>query len=200
MHNNWIACIVVLLSILPTFTCFCHKDGENNCLCIKDQNLVIQRVMSVADSASIPCPGLELSKENVSIILHKETELHSTHFQATQVTNTSRKKQRFSVHVENDTAKYVIDRPQVNDTGLYKCTVSYRHAHKTTWIFLLVKEPCITDESLSWVLPAAGCGLLALYNLIVTIISCFFAWKLGHQDTYENDYINTRPGELSRNK
>ncbi|KAB5577221.1 hypothetical protein PHYPO_G00207420 [Pangasianodon hypophthalmus] len=205
MHSDWIACIIVLLSFSPIFSCFHTKDGEKYSLRIKDRYLVIQTVMSDADNASINCPGLEVNKESVHITLYKDTELHFTVFQKTQVTNTSKEKQRFSAHVKNDTVDYVIDMPQVSDTGLYNCTVAHGDAAKTTHTYLLVTDPRLPSsihegQTVSWLLLAAGCGLLALYNIISTIVSCFFAWKLKHQDTYQNDYFNTRPGEFSKAK
>lgn len=80
--------------------------------------------MSDAANASIHCPNLEANQESAQITLYMETELHFTDFQKTHVENTSMAKQRFSVHVKNDTVEYVIDVPHVNDTGLYTCTVA----------------------------------------------------------------------------
>lgn len=104
-----------------------------------DRNLVIQTVMSDAANASINCPNLDANQESAQITLYMERELQSTDFQKTQVKNTS--KQKFSVHVMNYTVAYVIDMPQVNDTGLYTCTVAqneHRVAAKTSLTFLLV--------------------------------------------------------------
>lgn len=100
---------------------------------------MIQTVMSDAYNASINCPSLEVNQESSHITLHMQKELHFTDLQKTQVTNTSMEK-RFRIHIENDTVKYVIDMPQVNDTGLYNCTVTqHRVAVKTILTFLLVK-------------------------------------------------------------
>ncbi|KAF4087100.1 hypothetical protein AMELA_G00091810 [Ameiurus melas] len=206
MHEDWIAFIVVLLSFFPTISCVHSTDEEKCSLRIKDRNLVIQTVMSDAPNASINCPGLDVNKENVRITLYKETKLHFADFQKTQITNNSKEKQRFSVYVENDTTvDYVIDKPQVNDTGLYSCTFVHGDDTKTTQTFLLVTDPglqgCLHEgQSVSWLLLSAGCGLLALYNFITTVVICSFAWKLKHQDTPQNDYFNTRPGEFSRVK
>ncbi|XP_058249126.1 uncharacterized protein LOC131354992 [Hemibagrus wyckioides] len=204
MHVDRFACIIVFLSFSPTFSCFHTKDGGKSNFCIKDRILVIQTVMSDAVNASISCPDLKL-KENARIVLYKDTELHFTDFQKTQVTNTTNEKQRFHVHVTNETVDYIIDMPQVSDTGLYNCTVAHGDISKTTYAYLLVKDSSLqscTDagHSVSWILLAVGCGLMTLYNIITTIVSCSFAWKLQHQDTYYNDYFNTRPGEFSRVK
>lgn len=104
-----------------------------------DKILIIQTVLSNVDNVSINCPGMEVNKENVHIMLHKETELHFTDFQNNQVTNTSQETQRYRVDVENDTVDYVIDMPQVSDTGLYNCTIAHGHVTRTTQTFLLVK-------------------------------------------------------------
>ncbi|XP_027020511.1 uncharacterized protein LOC113654513 [Tachysurus fulvidraco] len=205
MYVDGFACIIVLLYISPTFFCFHTKDGEKRNLCIKDRTLVIQTVMSNVDNASINCPDLKVNKENVNITLYKETKLHFTDFKKTVVAKTTKEKQRFSVHIMNNTIYYVIDMPQVNDTGLYNCTVAHGVTSKTTYAYLLVKDPslqpCLEEgHSVFWIILAVGCGLLALYNIIPTIACCSFAWKLRHQDTYQNDYFNTRPGEFSRVK
>lgn len=180
-----------------------------------DMNLVIQTVMSDADNATINCPSLEANQERAQITLHKETELHVTDFQKTQVTNTSMEKLRFSVHVNNDTIDYVIGMPQVNDTGLYNCTVSQHGvAVKTSLTFLFVSGTLLSRpirsqltaysiclnaisllvkllstycslgpefqlcpherQSAFWLLLAAGCGLMALYSFITTLVSCSF--------------------------
>lgn len=104
-----------------------------------DKILIIQAVLSNVDNASINCPGMEVNKENVHITLHKETELHFTDFQNNQVTNTSQETQRYRVDVKNDIVDYVIDMPQVSDTGLYNCTIAHGHVTRTTQTFLLVK-------------------------------------------------------------
>lgn len=115
-----------------------------------DGNLVIRTVMSDASNASINCPGLDVNKENVRITLYKETELHFADFQKTQITKRSKETQRFSVHVENDTTvDYVIDKPQVNDTGLYNCTLAHGDAAKTTHTFLLVTGTVFSGPSRS---------------------------------------------------
>ncbi|XP_046700591.1 uncharacterized protein LOC124382629 isoform X2 [Silurus meridionalis] len=180
MYDNWIACIVVLLFFLATLACSHNKTGGKKNLYIKDRNLVIHTVMSDADNASINCPGLEVNKENVHITLYKETVLHFTDLQKSQVANTSMEKQKFIVHVRNNTVDYVINMLQVNDTGLYNCTVAHGDAAKTIRTFLLVTEPGLQSgphegRSVFWLLLAAGCGLLALYNFITTIVSCSFA-------------------------
>lgn len=201
--------------ILTPLLCFTKT---TTCVFVfSDRTLVIQTVMSDADNAFINCPDLEVKmKEKGRIILYKETELHFTDFQNTRVTNTS--KQRFSVRVTNDTIDYVIGMPQVNDTGLYNCTLAHGHTSKTTYAFLLVKGNVFPNTSrtisqntlslmvklvsgyyfldpspqscpnegypVSVILLAAGCGLLALYNISTTIVSFSFAVSVHIHDPH----------------
>lgn len=125
--------------ISPLFSTKLYEHTTTCVIVFADRNLVIQTVMSDADNASINCPGLETNQESAHITLHKETELTDfTDFQKPQVMNTSKEKQKFRVHVRNNTVDYVIDMPRVNDTGLYNCTVTHGVAAKTTLTFLLV--------------------------------------------------------------
>lgn len=128
---------------------FCFTKTTSCFIVFSDRTLVIQTVMSNVDNASINCPDLKVNKENVRIALYKETKLHFTDFQKTVVANTTKEKQRYSVHVMNDTIYYVIDMPQVNDTGLYNCTVAHGDISKTTYAYLLVKGNVFSCTSIS---------------------------------------------------
>ncbi|KAI4874066.1 hypothetical protein NFI96_018469 [Prochilodus magdalenae] len=186
MLDYRIVCIIAILTIFHST--FSEQRVDPLCESLKkDGDLVIQRATTNDRIATICCPNLKDDEDDVCITLCKNTsKLHSTDFNRTHALNSSDPKHRFHVSVENNTVRYLISIPQVNDTSVYQCKIHDR----TALTFLLVKDiqPFCPYEgmSLSWLLLTVACGLFALYNLIITILACSFGWKLKNEEENQN--------------
>lgn len=108
-----------------------------------DRNLTTHRITAETDPAEISCSALKDDEDNIHISLHKETsELHRTDFRRDQKANDAEPKPRFHVSAENNTIRYVINTPAVNDTGLYCCVVqglTGKNQPRKTYTLLLVE-------------------------------------------------------------
>ncbi|KAL6484565.1 hypothetical protein MHYP_G00066100 [Metynnis hypsauchen] len=186
-----------------------HVHAKNGPHCksnVKDTILATQSVTANDSIASVHCPTLKDDEENVRISLYRNTcELHSTDFRRTQALNNSDLQHRFHVSIENNTVNYLISLPQANDTSLYCCDV--RHGttdSRTACTLLLVKDavPFCSYEGGPgyWLMLTVGCGLFALYDLIVTIVTCSFCWKLKNEEENQSDYYNTKCRRIQKSQ
>ncbi|XP_066497341.1 T-cell-specific surface glycoprotein CD28-like [Hoplias malabaricus] len=198
--------ITALLTILQSAfydTSSSFKKDPNGKSGSKGRTLKTQRVTTDDGLTSVYCPDLNDDQENhVNISLHrKQYTLHTTNFTRTQELNDSELRHRFHVSVKNDTVQYFIDKPQANDTDLYCCEVrSSADISATEYTVLIVKDLspfCPHDgRPVSWLMLTAGCGFFALYNIVVTVVTCFFGWKLKNEESNKSDYYNIKPREV----
>ncbi|KAK9969605.1 hypothetical protein ABG768_027765 [Culter alburnus] len=193
MHEQWIIAMAVLLILIhPELT-----ESSSNCYLDKGGQ---RQIISVDENATaiVSCPGLAEDDKRTTISLHKgDTKLHSTDMG----NNTQQSLQKFQVFKENSSVSYKILRTEANDTGLYCCT-NDTHIIQT---ILLIKDAllqptespltCPTDLPLPLTI---GCGVALVYNLFITVFSCYLACKLKNHEPPENPYMNTRPGGFRR--
>lgn len=93
-------------------------------------------------TASVSCPALK-ELENTSITLYKgDTKLHSSNPSEMDSNETL---QRFQVYIQNSSVSYKILRTEVNDTGLYKCTIDAQIRTAVSQTLLLIKGKAITS-------------------------------------------------------
>ncbi|KAL7865510.1 hypothetical protein SRHO_G00107570 [Serrasalmus rhombeus] len=209
MLDYRIILIVAILTIFHSTISEYHVHAKNGPHCksnVKDKLLAIQRVTANDNIASVHCPTLKDDEENVHISLYRNTcELHSADFRRTQALNNSDLQHRLHVSIEKNTVYYLISLPQVNDTSLYCCEVQHGTTDsRTACTLLLVKDavPFCSYEGgpVYWLMLTVGCGLFALYGLIVTVVTCSFCRKLKNEEEDQSDYCNTKPGEFKRAK
>ncbi|XP_051565321.1 uncharacterized protein LOC127447470 isoform X2 [Myxocyprinus asiaticus] len=189
MFKQWIAAMAILLTLFhPELT-----ESSSNY-----RNIPIKTVDSNAITF-VFCPDLQEDENLISTSLHKgETELHSG-----DIRNKSHLSlQQFQVSIQNSNISYVIRGTEASGTGIYNCTIHTNIRTKTKQSILLIKDSEQPTE-LSFTCPpghalplSVGCGVVILYNLLITVIGFFLRFKLKNKELPENPYINTRPGEF----
>ncbi|KAK7168828.1 hypothetical protein R3I93_004970 [Phoxinus phoxinus] len=194
MLEQWIIAMAVLLTLFhPELT-------ESSSNCNLDKGVQIKRVDENA-TAFVSCGELAEDEKHISISLYKgEEKLHST-----DMRNNTHQSGKFQVSKQNSSVSYKIPRTKANDTGLYSCTIIHTDITRkpeTLQTILLIKaaqqptESCPNEQ-----MPRPlfiGYGVIILYNLVITVFSCYFARKLKNPEPPENPYINTRPGGFRR--
>ncbi|KAG9271561.1 hypothetical protein AMEX_G14498 [Astyanax mexicanus] len=194
LDGCWIVRMTAVLSVVcPAFSeaQFSLRKRRDFKSGYKGITLRIQRTTTDNETASIYCPDLRNEeKSSFNLSLHK-IDINSTAMTSLKPSH------RLHLSIEKNT--FLIKMLQVNHTGLYCCGV---WPDRTAYTLLLVEEShsCVSEgKPLSWIMLAAGCGLFALYNLIVTTVACYFGRKLKNAETEtQSEYYNTRPGEFRR--
>ncbi|XP_052004935.1 uncharacterized protein LOC127659243 isoform X2 [Xyrauchen texanus] len=198
MFEQWIIAMTVLLTLFHPKLTESSSNCEDNKMCdclIEDRNIPIK---TVDKNATVFCPDLEEDEELISTSLHKgETELHFV-----DIRNKSYQSwQRFQMSFQNSTVFYMIQGTVDNDTGIYSCTIHTKIRTKTKQTVLLIKdaqqpsEPSPTCHTLPL---SVGCGVVILYNLLITAVVFFLSYKIKNQEPPENPYINSRPEGFRR--
>ncbi|XP_018621672.1 uncharacterized protein LOC108942693 [Scleropages formosus] len=191
MTEAWIAAI--LLSATLAGLCFgCHEQFP------------IQQV-SASKEAIIPCPHLDTpSSANFSLLKNGVKVASSTIGQ-----NWTAKSPRwtpagmaFQVHAHND-SHFTLSPEMVNRTGLYTCRIEDQSSPSEAsgpegQSHLIILETCPNDctsdspSAVFWPW-AVGCGLLAIYSLVIIKITVKIWHKLKQCDSNETDYMNMKP-------
>ncbi|XP_051565677.1 uncharacterized protein LOC127447700 [Myxocyprinus asiaticus] len=202
MFEQWIIAMTVLLTLFHPKLTESSSNCEDNKMCgclIEDRNIPIKTVDKNA-TATVFCPDLEEGEDLIYSSLYKEgTKLHFV-----DIRNKSYQSwQHIQVSFQNSSVFYMIQGTEDNDTGIYSCTI-HTKIRKTKQTILLIKdaqqptEPsptCLPEHTL---LLSVGCGIVILYNLLITAIAFFLSYKIKNKEPPENPYINTRPGGFRR--
>ncbi|KAJ8281774.1 hypothetical protein COCON_G00042930 [Conger conger] len=170
-------------------------------ICTNCLDMPIHRITS-RDSTSVSCPNMTGQEVKYQLWRNKE-EIRSVIW-----TPQNHTVPEFQAQNPNRSARFILSRLAVNDTGIYICNAEQRYpppyiAAEGTRNMVVVQElpPEVKGcpaEKASQVWIWVVLGLVAAYSIIMTGVAVGFWHNLTNKQNLQHDYMNMKPRALRK--